>query len=129
MVVLPLKESRLDSIWIQQYTHSKCGQRDKELYLYIFHREDNPQSRRIIGHCLAEGYCTSTLTFLRRLSILTKFCGMSNFCKRAVTIFCLLICKGGAVAQSVERANPGEEIMGSIPALAARSLLVWSVSV
>ena len=31
---------------------------------------------------------------------------------------------GGAVAQSVERATPGEEILGSITAVAARSLLV-----
>ena len=34
-----------------------------------------------------------------------------------------------AVAQSVERATPGEEVPGSIPAVAARSLLVGSVSV
>ena len=36
---------------------------------------------------------------------------------------------GSAVAQSVERATPGEEVPGSIPAVAARSLLVGSVSV
>ena len=36
---------------------------------------------------------------------------------------------GGEVAQSVERATPGEEVPGSIPAVAARSLLVGSVSV
>ena len=36
---------------------------------------------------------------------------------------------GGAVAQSVERSTPGEEVSGSIPAVAARSLLVGSVSV
>ena len=36
---------------------------------------------------------------------------------------------GGAVAQSVERAIPGKEVLGSIPAVAARSLLVGSVSV
>ena len=36
---------------------------------------------------------------------------------------------GGAVAQSVERATPGEEVPGSILAVAARSLLVGSVSV
>ena len=36
---------------------------------------------------------------------------------------------GGAVAQSVERATPGEEVPGSIPSVAARSLLVGSVSV
>ena len=35
----------------------------------------------------------------------------------------------GAVAQSVERATPGEEVMGSIAAVAARSPLVGSVSV
>ena len=33
------------------------------------------------------------------------------------------------VAQSVERATPGEEVLGSIPAVAARSLLVGSVTV
>ena len=37
--------------------------------------------------------------------------------------------EGGAVAQSVERATPGEEVPVSIPAVAARSLLVESVSV
>ena len=36
---------------------------------------------------------------------------------------------GGWVAQSVERATPGEEVPGSIPVVAARSLLVGSVSV
>ena len=36
---------------------------------------------------------------------------------------------GGAITQSVERAIPGEEVLGSIPAVAAPSLLVGSVSV
>ena len=36
---------------------------------------------------------------------------------------------GGTVAQSVERATPGEEVPGSIPAVAACSLLVGTVSV
>ena len=36
---------------------------------------------------------------------------------------------GGTVAQSVERATLGEEVPGSIPAVAACSLLVGSVSV
>ena len=35
----------------------------------------------------------------------------------------------GAVAQSVERATPGDEVPGSIAAVATRSLLVGSVSV
>ena len=35
----------------------------------------------------------------------------------------------GAVAHSVERATSGEEVPGSIPAVATRSLLVGSVSV
>ena len=35
----------------------------------------------------------------------------------------------GAVAQSVKRTTPGDEVPGSIPAVAARSLLVGSVSV
>ena len=45
------------------------------------------------------------------------------------TLNLFLIFNGGALAQSVERAIPGEEVPGSIPALAARSLLVGSVSV
>ena len=36
---------------------------------------------------------------------------------------------GGAVAQSVERVTPSQEVPGSIPAVTARSLLVGSVSV
>ena len=36
---------------------------------------------------------------------------------------------GGAVAQWVERATPGEKVPGSIPTVAALSLLVGSVSV
>ena len=36
---------------------------------------------------------------------------------------------GGAVAQSIERATPGKEVPSSIPVVAARSLLVGSVSV
>ena len=34
-----------------------------------------------------------------------------------------------AVAQLVERATPGEEVLGLIPSVAARSLLVGPVSV
>ena len=34
---------------------------------------------------------------------------------------------GGGVAQSVERSTPGEEVPGSFPTVAARSLLVGSV--
>ena len=37
--------------------------------------------------------------------------------------------EGGVVAQSVERSTPGEEVPGSISAVAAHSLLVGSVSV
>ena len=37
--------------------------------------------------------------------------------------------KGGEVAQSVERATPGQQVLGAIPAVAARPLLVRSVSV
>ena len=37
--------------------------------------------------------------------------------------------KGGAIAQSMERATPGEEVPSSIPAVAACSPLVGSVSV
>ena len=37
--------------------------------------------------------------------------------------------KGGGVTQSVDRATPGEEAVGSIPAVATRSLLFGSVSV
>ena len=46
-----------------------------------------------------------------------------------IFLLSLLETLGGAVAQSVERATPGEEVPGSIPAVAACSLLVGSVSV
>ena len=46
-----------------------------------------------------------------------------------IDFYCVHIHVGGAVAQSVERATPGQEVPGSIPAVAARSLLVGSVSV
>ena len=36
--------------------------------------------------------------------------------------------QGGAVAQSVERATPGEEVPDSMPVVAALSLLVGAVS-
>ena len=36
---------------------------------------------------------------------------------------------GSAVAQSVERETPGEEVLGSIPVVAAHSLLVVAMSV
>ena len=46
---------------------------------------------------------------------------------------CVCVCGGGggggAVDQSVERTTPGEEVLGSIPTVAARSLLVGLVSV
>ena len=37
--------------------------------------------------------------------------------------------EGSAIAQLVEHVTPGEEVPGSIPAAAARSLLVGSLSV
>ena len=43
--------------------------------------------------------------------------------------FLLHSTKGGRGSSAVERATPGEEVPGSIPAVAARSLLVGSVSV
>ena len=46
-----------------------------------------------------------------------------------VAMFTVLHILGGAVAQSVERETPGEEVPGSVPTVAARSLLVGSVSV
>ena len=36
---------------------------------------------------------------------------------------------GGALVQSVELTTPGEEVVGSIPTVVARFLLVGSVSV
>ena len=40
---------------------------------------------------------------------------------------CASVDEGDAVAQSIERATPAEEVLGSIGAVAARSLLVGSV--
>ena len=43
--------------------------------------------------------------------------------------FNVLQLHGGRGSSAVERATPGEEVPGSIPAVAARSLQVGSVSV
>ena len=51
----------------------------------------------------------------------------SDFCQNAVDV--PLQTLGGAVAQSVERMTPGQEVLSSIPAVDARSLLLGSVSV
>ena len=37
--------------------------------------------------------------------------------------------EGGVIAQSVERMTPSDDVPGSIPAVAPRSILVGSVSV
>ena len=47
---------------------------------------------------------------------------------KAANWWICLLGEGGAVAQSLERATPDEEVVGSIPAVAARSLLVGSMS-
>ena len=44
-------------------------------------------------------------------------------------LICNYISMGGCGSSGVECATPGEEVPGSIPAVAARSLLVGSVSV
>ena len=49
-----------------------------------------------------------------------------------LTLFSVLelrVVRGGVVARSVECSTPGEEVPGSISAVAARSQLVGSVSV
>ena len=63
---------------------------------------------------------------LYMLKIVCKFNLWHNALPREFSgfVFCFL-----SLAQSVERATPGEEVPGSIPAVAARSLLVGSVSV
>ena len=53
---------------------------------------------------------------------------MNNYFTFHQKLSCVLESLGSAVAQSVERATPGEEVPGSIPVVAARSLLVGSVS-
>ena len=69
-----------------------------------------------------------------------KFSFMAEECKSASKLSSVVVSTvfqyphtwgggGGAVAQSVERATPGEEVPCSIPAVAARSPLVVSVSV
>ena len=55
-----------------------------------------------------------------------------SFLAMTYTQLVRFVCNGGwgvAVAQSVEQATPGEEVPGSITAVAARSLLVGWMSV
>ena len=59
---------------------------------------------------------------------------MSVCCMRIrtfVTAYCFnryFLLSGGEITQSVERATPGEDVLCSIPAVAARSQPVGSVS-
>ena len=69
----------------------------------------------IINLCLIYRWFCAILLYLQKV-------------EKWVDCFFLLILEG-AVAQSVVRATPGEEVPGSIPAVAARPLLVGSVSV
>ena len=57
------------------------------------------------------------------MTSLNNLLGDASSCPHRILVI------GGAVTQSVERATPGEEVPGSIPALAARPLLAGSVSV
>ena len=63
------------------------------------------------------------------LNTLIYVCVCVCVCMNSTWIIICLPIWGGAVAQSVEPATPGQEVPGSIPAVAARSLLVVSVSV
>ena len=49
--------------------------------------------------------------------------------RTALCRVCKFLLSGGRGSSAVERATPGEEVPGSIPAVAARSLQVGSVSV
>ena len=57
------------------------------------------------------------------------FLSISYFAKNSNIFLFSLHHSGDTVAQSVERMTPGEEIVGLIPDVAARSPLVESVSV
>ena len=46
-----------------------------------------------------------------------------------IIVSIIIIIEEGGVAQSVARANPGQKVLGSIPAVATRSLLIGWVSV
>ena len=58
------------------------------------------------------------------LSVSISLCLSVSVC----VSLCLSLSAGGAVAQSVELANPGEEVPRSIPTVAACSLLFGSMS-
>ena len=58
----------------------------------------------------------------------------SNHTSQAYVLFSIYITitgggGGGEVAQSVEHSTPGDEVLGPTPVVAARSLLVGSLSV
>ena len=83
---------------------------------------------------------TSKIKFLHIVFVAVAFSISTIFNLRAIMppilfslgLPLLCVCVGGggeAVAQSVERVTPSEEVVDSIPALSIRSLLVGSVSV
>ena len=88
------------------------------------------------GHLAGEGDSKDVMSTVRSLScrFLRAQSTWSPKSKNRKQLSCLpltllFFSKGGVVAQSVERATPVEEVPGSIPTVAARSLLVGSVSV
>ena len=69
----------------------------------------------------------SLLEFMLTFFVLWKGAKIGTFC--VWLIFPDAIELEGRGSSAVERATPGEEVPGSIPAVAARSLQVGSVSV
>ena len=62
------------------------------------------------------------------ISIVLSYSEENDLTTREQLALCFIILlgiAGGAVALSIERATPGEEVVNSILAMAARSLLVY----
>ena len=96
--------------------------------------QDGPNMRKLIGWPpLAP--LANTL-FILKVFPCALFPSLSSFWSGFKRVWIFFICcaflvlfSRGAVAQLVERATPGEEVLGQIPAAAASSSLVGSVSV
>ena len=110
-------------LWVRKRINTEV----KSTYLNSIHVEKTIFSRMrsfifFISQSPLTGHCPSNAEY-----------GFSPL--GVMSLLLLIVCcayvtgGGGAVAQSVQRATPGEEVPGSIPTVAARSLLVGSVSV
>ena len=102
--------------------------------VYLIKADLRPYEYRLKSPWLRRIRSVAPESFCPKSSKIKKEMGQKNFWATDCLVgwgnkIAFALCVWGVVVQSVERATPGEEVLGSIPAVAAQSLLGGSVSV